>query len=257
METASLLLNVLTISSVLHVISGHSRGEPPYDDVCRQMFPKGHNVDAQDRAAPYVIRVSSTVYSRDQELIIVSLHAQDGYFIRGLLLQARRSDCLHPLQQEPVGIFDLSSADNTTRRDFKTLTCLGREDSAVTHTNETQRAAVKKTEFRFITPARDVGNFYFVATIVKQQDIFWTGVTSDEIRRHTNDVTDTKCPMQSRLDKNRVNTTPNPHNTPFPWAMSPIPATKSPIKSGCTSPIASVALLLPTTLYHILLFVAS
>jgi len=34
------------------------------------------------------------------------------------------------------------------------------------------------------------------ATVAKEKDIFWTGVTSETVRRHEHQFLDTKCPMK-------------------------------------------------------------
>ena len=58
--------------------------------------------------------------------VTVTITAHDGYFIKGLLLQARRSDCSHPSQKEPVGVFRIT--DSGPQQHFKLIKCLGHRD---------------------------------------------------------------------------------------------------------------------------------
>ncbi|XP_052256766.1 putative defense protein Hdd11-like isoform X1 [Dreissena polymorpha] len=244
MKAAPCLLCFVVFMCECHVISSYKSGAPP--SACVDMFPEGHRVDSQNRTPPYVILVSSTVYQNEWELITVKVNALDGYYIAGLLLQARRSNCSDP---GPVGIFDLSKADSSTVQKFKTMECMERKDSAITHTRDTSSHPVRETVFSFFTPAANVGHFYFVATIVKTKDIFWTGVTSDVIRKHENNTPLMTCPMRTQYDPHNINTTPGPYAT-----------TKSP-HSGSTYPhnrnttpgpyATSVSLLFLATLLHL------
>ncbi|WAR22882.1 DFP-like protein [Mya arenaria] len=215
-----LITQSVLLASVWHVTTGYKTGTPPSAHVCREMFPEGHHFDSQIREPPFKITTSSTVYKTSYDKIRVKIEALHGYFIRGVFLQARRSDCTH---KEPVGVFKLPDA--LTQKHFKLVNCLNQSASAVTHRAYNVEKPISKTEVEWYSPSQNAGHVFFVATIAKEQDIFWTGVTSDVIRHLDTNAELNKCHFQKLIDPPNINTTPRPfppdEKTTTPKSQSP------------------------------------
>ncbi|XP_053393917.1 putative ferric-chelate reductase 1 [Mercenaria mercenaria] len=204
MRQRTLYQLVVILCTQLCVCTCYHYGPPATEHVCRNMFPEGHHVDAQTSEPPFEIDLSQNVYTPWEE-VQVTLRATQGYFFRGFFMQARRADCSHVFQYQPLGVFTVLPEDQNL---MKTMPCLNHKDSAISHrTNQSFGKAV----FRWNAPAAMIGHLYFTATVVKEQDIFWTNVKSVLMR----DQSDKRrkgeyCPTKSRIDPHEINTTPRP-----------------------------------------------
>lgn len=179
-------------------------GPPATTHVCKNMFPEGHHVDSQTTEPPFEIMLSQNVYTSWEE-IQVTLKAKPGHYFRGFFMQARRADCTHRFQYEPLGTFTVLPGDITL---LKTLPCFNNKDSAVSHrTNESLAKAV----FRWNAPAAQIGHIFFVATVVKERELFWTNVRYVFLRDLSNKESRAEfCPTKSYIDPPDINTTPDP-----------------------------------------------
>lgn len=203
------MLQALLITSIFVnafiTCNAFDTGPPNTEHVCKTMFPEGHHVDSQTKPSPYKISLSMNIYT-PWDRLNVTVQASPDYYIKGLFIQARRANCSHPLQNEPLGVFHLKDRDPT----LKTMPCLGKINSSISHRINVRLSEV---DFQWFAPAKNVGHIYFVATVVHQQMVFWTNVTSEIIRSLETPGLGEKCAMKVLIDSPLINTTPGPSTT--------------------------------------------
>ncbi|XP_069825146.1 putative defense protein 3 isoform X2 [Dendropsophus ebraccatus] len=139
---------------------------------CDEMRPghmktKNRKIDPQPSPAPYIIIVSNrTVFPED--IITVTITSTSGNeTFKGFFLQAR------PVKKDEFsGTFSLSDPNNT-----QLLQCGSQPNTAVSHTNNELKTSIEA----YWTAPNKTGCVQFVATVVKEYRIFWTGIKSDVI----------------------------------------------------------------------------
>lgn len=200
-----MLQPILLLLCQLYCCHGYHYGPPPTEHVCREMFPEGHHVDAQPgENPPFEIDLSQNVYTPWEE-VEVKLRATDGLHFRGFFMQVRRANCSHPYKDEALGMFTVFPEDQEL---LKTMPCLNNRDSAISHRVNKTFNAVK---FRWNAPAARMGHLYFRATVVRQQDIFWTNVKSHFMRDlDQSHAIAQYCNVRRQIEPGEVNTTPSP-----------------------------------------------
>ncbi|KAL4236974.1 hypothetical protein ACF0H5_005358 [Mactra antiquata] len=180
-------------------------GPPSTEHVCKEMFPEGHHYDSQMKKPPYEIDLSQNTYTTWDTMDVSVKAIKPGEYFRGFFLQVRRANCSHPYQYEPLGTFTINPVDNYL---LKSQNCLNNLKSAVSHRTNT---SLSKAVVKWTAPAAKMGHLYFVATIVKEQDIFWTDVRSEIVTESgRDDQVYEYCPLKKLINPPHINTTPKP-----------------------------------------------
>ncbi|XP_025109511.1 putative defense protein 3 isoform X1 [Pomacea canaliculata] len=171
-----LMLQMLSFSSFLipHLIllltlptagRGYPDGAP--DMVCVSMEPTGHGAGSQVTDPPYRLMVTRKSYKPGETLQVTLQSIGDNYF-RGLMLQARLTGC-DVNETQTIGVF--TTGDN----ELQTRHCFGTVHSTVTHNS----ASRKRMKIVYWTaPVVSSGHVIMTATVVREQQEFWTQVQS-------------------------------------------------------------------------------
>ncbi|XP_035271779.1 putative ferric-chelate reductase 1 [Anguilla anguilla] len=153
-----LLFIILVGANSLQVVTSYADGM--VQSACESMTPKHGSNRPQNTIAPY--KIDTNISSSNLDEIMVILRANSEAFL-GFLLEAEDSQW-----HRPVGTFTLIDSAQT-----QLLSCGGRKDSAVSHTNNHP-----KNEIRVKWKRPKDGNYTFRATFVQQYSKFWV----DELR---------------------------------------------------------------------------
>lgn len=132
--------------------------------MCIPMIPHHKGSSPQKTTPNYNITIDPT--DPQSGIFKVKLHGNKENFM-GFMLEARATP-----ESEPIGQFSKNSEDT------KTLNCGKTTSSALTHSNNVKREMV---ETEWLAPPNFEGNIQFIATIVANYSIFWTGVLSPSV----------------------------------------------------------------------------
>ncbi|XP_041351735.1 putative defense protein 3 [Gigantopelta aegis] len=172
---------VCVVMVALTTVSCHPEGPPL--EACVDMFPTGHKVDAQKSTAIANIALrradgsKATTYSANEMITVTLATANPSdttIYYEGMFVQARRANCGSDKRTEPVGKFTHEPSNY-----LKTLDCGGITKSAICHKDHIHQT---NQTFTWTAPATPVGHIYFQATVVKNTQTFWTGVTSEFLK---------------------------------------------------------------------------
>ncbi|KAK2169723.1 hypothetical protein LSH36_7g02007 [Paralvinella palmiformis] len=165
------LLSCLLISAAVGFSWAFQSSAPTSS--CSTMMPR-HLSRAQDHGTnppPYQITIDDGIdtYKPNQQIDLVLHTSEPSVLAQGFILEARTVS-----DDKPVGTF--VNAHKGTK-----IMC---DDKAVSHYRTYQ---VSKTRYRmtWLAPDTDVGDVVFVATVVQSYRIFWTGVRSVALKRHS------------------------------------------------------------------------
>ncbi|XP_033738606.1 putative defense protein [Pecten maximus] len=173
-------------------------GMGPPLGACVDMWPV-HGADAQTSDPPYTITVSKDTYTPGETLTVMvnTTINEDIKFFEGMILQARRANCLHKHFEEAVGTFDLPLGETF----LGLLHCQGGRNSAVGHI---AHAHIVDRTFTWTAPATSVGHIYFRATVARRQKTFWTKVTSNFILDASESSSPQVCSDTNQTDRRHV-----------------------------------------------------
>ncbi|XP_025110844.1 putative defense protein [Pomacea canaliculata] len=160
---------------------GYSTGPPT--SACTDMYPEGHNADAQTTILPFELLVSNTTFTPNAK-IVVTLQVKSSMptmFFKGMFVQARLAgNCSNT---SPVGTFSIPTGDTY----LQLLSC-GQLSSSISHKNSLVQ--IHSKNFTWTAPSTATGRIFFRATVVKSKQEFWTNVFSPYVKP----VSDTSSP---------------------------------------------------------------
>eukprot|EP00057_Strongylocentrotus_purpuratus_P020981 XP_011675455.1 PREDICTED: fibropellin-1-like isoform X2 [Strongylocentrotus purpuratus] len=162
-----IIMCILSSSSWYYNLSveAYSTGAPvdTNPDICNTMTPN-HQAEATTVHSPYHISVESLQYTPGQPLgitVIKSTSDPDSVGFKGIFMQMRRTGT-----DQITGTWSVTDETN-----FKTVSCQGVSDSAVTHRNNIQK--VYFNTFTWNAPFGENADVNVVATYVDQRTTFW------------------------------------------------------------------------------------
>eukprot|EP00057_Strongylocentrotus_purpuratus_P020985 XP_011675459.1 PREDICTED: putative defense protein 3 [Strongylocentrotus purpuratus] len=154
-------------------VDARSTGAPvgSNPEICDTMIP-GHGIPAQDTKSPFSIIPAKMKYMPGKKFS-VTINATQSQQFKGIFMQMRRNDT-----DAIVGTWSVMDADK-----FKTVSCAGVEDNAVTHVDKTMKGTVNKFMW---TPPKDFDDaVYVAATFVESYSSYWVKQTSSTISADT------------------------------------------------------------------------
>ncbi|XP_045158852.2 putative defense protein 3 [Mercenaria mercenaria] len=161
---------------LLTCCEGYRLGPPL--SACSNMKPIGHPYDPQNITSPFTFTLNASTY-QPGDVIEVFLNSSGEWFMEGVLIQARASDCA--LQEPAVGTFSVQTDDIF----LEPFNCFGRSASAIRHYSHYH---IYNRTFYWTAPSQSVGDVYLKATVARNQEKYWLNVMSDTIL----DVSDNK-----------------------------------------------------------------
>lgn len=159
-------LTNLIITVLLCCYHGYRNGPPL--EACGDMFPEGHGVQAQTNQTPFTFTVNATQY-RPGDVIKVVFNSSGDWFMEGALIQMRTLECKG--SSPAVGRFSVEQNEDF----LQTFDCFSKHASALRHF---EHLKIYNRTFYWTAPSEAVGHVYIKATIARNQQLFWTNVTS-------------------------------------------------------------------------------
>lgn len=197
---STLMLVISLVVLLLPVVPGYPQG-PPVDDehpnMCKDMIPTGHGVDAMTTGQPFQVVVAGSCYKSGVPLpVFVRVNKSNNTepYHEGIFVMARNYASQTINREDNVGTFDVMSDP-----ELKTLPCFGKQDSAVGQAKEGHYDCKR---FNWIPPESMTDDIIFHATIVRNKERFWKDVLSTTISYDQNcspDATTVECVV---LDEN-------------------------------------------------------
>lgn len=173
----------LLVLAIVTAVEGHGTYVPK--EACTDMWPKGHDTQAQTNESPYVISINSTTYTPGAaiEVFVNTTGAHDIDFFEGILLQVRHAvGCDHKDVNNKVGTYQLEDGEDFLNQ----MTCSNPGDTIAHKVH----AHIYNRTFIWMAPNDLTGPVFIKATIARRQKTFWTNVHSAFIIDSSNPYTD-------------------------------------------------------------------
>ncbi|KAK6190287.1 hypothetical protein SNE40_002193 [Patella caerulea] len=191
------MLSFVVIVCTIGAVTGYASGPPT--SACADMYPTGHETNAQTGTPYFEITTAENTYSAGGT-VTVTLTATSNYY-EGVFVQARRatSNCSDGTNDGAVGSFTIPNGDTF----LQLISCNGIAGGAVAHKTSSHQTSKTIT---WTAPAQTVGQIYFRGVFVRNEETFWTDIFSSVVKPTGDTSTDlTVCPVRTTLNGSGAN----------------------------------------------------